>query len=142
MSDRRNKRVEQEINEILERKDLGSPHESPPNRRYQGPRQKLRIGDAPSFLNRVPPGILWLVGIFGFAILAILVQDWSRNLAILFGIIAILVVFSPIFFWSRPTPIAPQQKEWRGRVIQIPPRQEGPLGKLKYKIWELRNRTR
>lgn len=142
MSDQRNKRVEQEINEILERKDLGSPSESLPNRRYDPSRQKLRFGEARSALRRIPSGILWLIGVFGFAILAILVADWSRNLGILFGILAILVVFSPLYFWSRPTPIEPQQKEWRGRVIQMPPRQEGALGRIKYRIWEFRNRFR
>jgi hypothetical protein len=142
MSERRNKRVEQEINEILDRKDLGTPDESLPNRRHNRAGQKLRLGEAQSLFARVPPGILWLVGVFGFAILAIMVADWSRNLGILFGILAILVVFSPLFFWSRPTPVAPQQKEWRGRVIQMPPRQDGPIGRLKYKIWELRNRSR
>lgn len=140
MSDRRNKRVEQEINEILERKDLGSPSESLPNRRYSRASRKLRFGEARSMLSGVPPGVLWLVGIFGFAILAILVQDLSRNLALLFGILAILVVFSPIYFWSKPTPMAPQQKEWRGRVIQMPPRQDSALGRIRHKIWELRNR--
>jgi hypothetical protein len=142
MSDSRNKRVEQEINEILERKQLGSSDEPLPNRRYSSPGQKLKIGPTRGALGRVPPGILWLVGVFGFAILAILVADWWRNLAILFGILAILVVFSPIYFWSRPGPATPVQKEWRGRIIQMPPRQDGPLGRLKYKIWEFRNRSR
>ncbi len=143
MSEQRNKRVEQEINEILERNDLGGPSDGPaPSRRHRPGRKKLQISEASTLLNRVPSGILWLVGIFGFALLAILVSDWSRNLAILFGIISILIVFSPIYFWSRPTPIGPKQKEWRGRVIEMPPRQEGPLGRLKYKIWELRNRSR
>lgn len=138
----RNKRVEQEISEILERADLGDPAKPAPNRRYRPTRKKLNVMPSSSFLTRIPPGILWLVGIFGFAILAILVSDWSRNLAILFGIISILVLFSPIVFWSRPTPVEPKQKEWRGRVIQMPPKQEGAMGKLRYKIWELRNRTR
>jgi hypothetical protein len=142
MSDQRNKRIEREINEILERKDLGPPSEPPLDRRYNPSRKKLRIGDAQSFIGKVPPGILWLVGVFGFALLAVLVEDWSRNLAILFGILSIVVVFSPLFFWSRPSPVGPPQKEWRGRVIQLPPRQEGTLGKIKYKIWELRNRSR
>lgn len=142
MSNRRNKRVEQEINEILERKDLGTPNESLPGRRYNQARKKLQFSNGQSLLRRVPPGILWLIGIFGFALLAVLVADWSRNLAILFGILSILVVFSPLVLWSRPSPIGPPQKEWRGRVIQMPPRQEGPIGKLKYKIWELRNRSR
>lgn len=142
MSDQRNKRVEQEINEILERKDLGSPSESLPNRRYDSSRQKLRFGQAQSMFRQIPPGILWLIGVFGFAILAILVADWSRNMGLFFGILAILVVFSPLYFWSRPTPMAPQQKEWRGRVIQMPPRQEGPIGRIKYRIWEFRNRSR
>jgi hypothetical protein len=142
MNNRRNKRVEQEINEILERKDLGSPGESLPDRRYNPSKQKLRIDEAKSMIGRIPPGILWLVGIFGFALLAYVVADWSRNLALLFGILSILVVFSPLFFWSRPSPVGPPQKEWRGKVIELPPRQEGTLGKLKYKIWELRNRSR
>ncbi|MEX2426370.1 MAG: hypothetical protein WD401_06365 [Thermomicrobiaceae bacterium] len=142
MSHRRNKRVEKEISEILERNDLGSPHETPPNRRYDASRRKLRFSNARSALGRVPSGILWLAGIFGFALLAIFVSDWSRNLAIVFAILSIVVVFSPLYFWSRHTPIGPPQKEWRGRVIQMPPRQEGPVGKLKYKLWEIRNRFR
>jgi hypothetical protein len=142
MSHRRNKRVEKEINEILERKDLGTPDTPPTGRRHDQSRRKLRLNDAQSALGRIPFGILWLVGIFGFALMAILVSDWSRNLAMVFGILSIVVVFSPLYFWSRPTPVGPPQKEWRGRVIQMPPRQEGPIGKLKYKIWELRNRSR
>jgi hypothetical protein len=142
MSKRRNSRVEQEINEILERKSLGEPDVSPPNRRYRSMRQKLNVSESRTIFKRIPPGILWLAGVFGFALLAILISDWSRNLAILFGIISVLIMFSPLVFWSRPTPIAPTQKEWRGRVIQMPPRQDGAMGKLKYKIWELRNRSR
>jgi cytochrome b subunit of formate dehydrogenase len=145
MKNKGNSRIEQEINEILERKDLGDlgqPSDELQGRRYKPSRRKLQFGEAQSMLRRVPSGILWLVGVFGFAILAILVADWSRNLALLFGILSILVVFSPLYFWSRPTPIGPPQKEWRGRVVQMPPRQEGPLGKIKYKLWELRNRSR
>lgn len=137
----RNKRVEQEISEILERADFEEPGQAP-NKRYRPTRKKLNVQPSRGFLTRMPPGILWLVGIFGFAILAILVSDWSRNLAIVLGIISILVLFSPIVLWSRPSPIEPQQKEWRGRVIQMPPRQEGMLGKVRHKIWELRNRSR
>lgn len=137
----KNKRVEQEISEILERADLQDPDPAP-NKRYRPSRKKLSIRPSSNLFSRVPPGILWLVGIFGFAILAILISDWSRSLAILFGIISILVLFSPIALWSKSAPVEPQQKEWRGRVIQMPPRQEGAMGKLRYKIWELRNRTR
>jgi hypothetical protein len=148
MNKKRNSRIEREINEILERKDLadpgnlGNPDDELPRRRYQPSRRKLQFTEAKSILRRVPPGILWLTGVFGFALLAILVADWSRNLAFVFAILSILVVFSPLYFWSRPSPVGPPQKEWRGRVIQMPPRQEGPLGKIKYKLWELRNRSR
>lgn len=138
----RNKRVEQEISEILERADFEDPGPTP-NKRYRPSRKKLNVRPSSNYLSKVPPGILWLVGIFGFAILAIMVADWSRNLAIVFGILSILVLFSPIVLWNRsPSTLEPQQKEWRGRVIQMPPRQEGMLGKLRYKIWEIRNRSR
>jgi hypothetical protein len=142
MKDRNNSRVEREINEILERKDLGTPDQPLPGRRYSPGGKKLQFSQARSAFGRVPPGILWLIGIFGFGILAVLLADVSRNLAMLFGILAILVVFSPIYFWRKPGPTATPQKEWRGRVIQMPPRQDSTMGRLKYKIWELRNRSR
>lgn len=141
MSKHRNKRVEQEINEILERSDLGDS-EPAPNRRYRPSRKKVSVDAPRRALGRVPSGIAWLAGIFGFAILAILIADTSRTLAYVFAIASILVLFSPLLFWSRPAPVDSQQKEWRGRVIQLPPRQEGLIGKLKYKVWEIRNRSR
>lgn len=143
MKKERNNRVEQEIREILDRADF---EDEPPaqSRRYQPARRKLRIGERTRSFPKVPPGIAWLAGIFGFAILAILVSDWSRTVALLFAIASILVLFSPLVIWSRrsPSAIDPGVKEWRGRVIQMPPRQEGPLGKIRYKLWELRNRSR
>jgi hypothetical protein len=145
MKNKRNSRIEREINEILERKDLGelgNPVDELPQRRYKPTRRKLQFTEAQSLLRRIPQGILWLAGVFGFALLAILVADWSRNLAFIFAFLSILVVFSPLYFWSRPSPVGPPQKEWRGRVVQMPPRQEGTLGKIKYKLWELRNRSR
>ena len=101
------------------------------------------MSDTQSFLSRVPSGLLWLGAVFGFALLAVLVSDWSQTLAFIFAILSIIAVFSPIYIWSRSAaPVATQQKEWRGRVIHLPPRQDGPIGKLKYKIWEIRNRSR
>ncbi|TVR70737.1 MAG: hypothetical protein EA415_12495 [Sphaerobacteraceae bacterium] len=142
MKDRGNSRVEREINEILDRKDLGTPNEKLPGRRYQPGSGKLQFNQARSSLGRIPPGILWLVGIFGFGLLAVMLADWSRTLAMVFGVLAIIVVFSPIYFWSKPAPIAPKQKEWRGRVIQMPPRQDSMTGRIRHKIWEFRNRSR
>jgi hypothetical protein len=52
------------------------------------------------------------------------------------------VLFSPLVIWSRKKPVQHGAKEWRGRVIQLPPREGGPIGRLRYKIWELRNRSR
>jgi hypothetical protein len=140
MKKERNNRVEQEIREILDRSDF-EPDEPTPGRRYRPSRRKLNVGAGTSALSRVPPGLAWLGGIFGFAILAILVADWSRFLALLFAIASILVLISPLLFWSRPTPMQGGEKEWRGRVIQLPPRQDGPIGRIRYKIWELRNRS-
>jgi hypothetical protein len=142
MKDRQKSRVEREISEILDRKDLGTPGESLPGRRYNAGRQKLQFSQAKSIFGRIPPGILWLIGVFGFGLLAVMLADVVRTLAIIFAILAIVVVFSPIYFWSKPSPIAPPQKEWRGRVIQMPPRQDSAFGRIKYKIWELRNRSR
>lgn len=142
MKDRKNSRIEREINEILDRKDLGTPGEKLPGRRHNAGRQKLQFSQAKSALGRIPPGILWLIGVFGFGLLAVMLADVVRTLAIVFGILAIIVVFSPLYFWSKPSPIAPPQKEWRGRVIQMPPRQDSAIGRIKYKIWELRNRSR
>ena len=141
MSKDRNNRVEQEISEILERSEFDRP--APKSaRRYVPSGKKFRIREPESVLGKVPPGIAWLAGIFGFAILAILVADWSRTLGILFGIISILILFSPLVFWSRPRPMQQGPKEWRGRVVELPPRQEGTLGRIRYKLWELRNRSR
>jgi hypothetical protein len=139
-----NSRVEQEIREILDRSDFDPDTRKEPTsaRRYRPNRKKLQIGGSTGALSRVPSGIAWLIGIFGFAILAILVADWSRNLALVFAIASILVLFSPLVLWSKKAPLETGAKEWRGRVIQLPPSQTGPLGRIRYKIWELRNRSR
>jgi hypothetical protein len=141
MSEDRNKRVEQEIAEILERTDFDTPAPAD-QRRYRPSRKKFRLRSEGGLLGRVPSGIAWLIGIFGFALIAILVADWSRNLALLFAILSILVLLSPLYFWRRPAPMQQAPKEWRGRVIELPPRQDGPLGRLRYKLWEIRNRFR
>jgi hypothetical protein len=141
MSEDRNKRVEQEIAEILERSNFDQPA-STPGRRYRPSRRKFRIRRESGIFTKVPPVILWLLGIFGTALLAIMIADWSRTLAIALAIASIVILFSPLVFWSRPSPIQQGPKEWRGRVIDLPPRQEGVIGKVRYKIWEIRNRYR
>ena len=142
MSKDRNKRVEREIAEILERTDSERAPTPTPGRRYRPSRSKLNVRVPSGLFNRVPPGIAWLGGIFGFALLAIFVSDFSSTLAIIFALLSIAVLLSPLVLWSRKRPLQQGKKEWRGRVIELPPRDEGVIGRIKYKWWEFRNRSR
>jgi hypothetical protein len=139
MSKKRYSKVEEEILEILDRAEQQTP-----KRRYRPVRPKLssRMRMPTGLLRGVPFGLLWLGGVFGFALAAILVSGWSGTLATLLAIASILVLFSPIVLGFRSTSQQTGPKEWRGRVISLPPPQEGVVGKIRYKIWEIRNRNR
>jgi hypothetical protein len=137
MSKKRYSKVEEEILEILDRAEQQAP-----KRRGRPERPKLSRRVPTGLLRGVPFGLLWLGGVFGFALAAILVSGWSGTLATLLAIASILVLFSPIVLGFRSSSQQTGPKEWRGRVISLPPRQEGVVGKIRYKIWEIRNWNR
>jgi hypothetical protein len=139
MSKKRYSKVEEEILEILDRAE-----KEPAPRRFRPSRPKLprTLSATLGSLRRIPFGVAWLIGIFGLALAAILISDWSRTLASLLAIAAILVLFSPLVLGFRGASQRPGPKEWRGRVIDLPPRQDGLVGRLRYKLWEVRHRRR
>jgi hypothetical protein len=137
MSKKRYSKVEEEILEILDRAEQQTP-----KRRYRPERPKFSRRMSSGVLRKIPFGVAWLLGVFGLALAAILVSGWSSTLATLLAIASILVLFSPIVLGFRRPAQQTGPKEWRGRVINLPPRQEGVVGKIRYKIWEIRNRNR
>jgi hypothetical protein len=139
MAKRRYTRVEEEIIQILEKKE-----------REPGWRQaRPRLPRSPRLnLPRVPgrfrlDGLAWLGLTFGLALAAILVGGSHPLLSGLLAIASILVFLSPIVLRRRASSSLPQSPQrWRGRDIDLPPSRQGVLGDLRYRLWQARQRRR
>jgi hypothetical protein len=122
----RSSRVEREILEILERAEASqTPVENlqaAVRRQQQSAREQIRRSSRrqslPSWLT---PQIARILGAFGLAILAVLVGDVSRVVAILLAIASAVLFFS-IWFPSGPQQTGGRQR-WRGQDLNGP---EGP----------------
>ncbi len=138
MAKKRYTKVEEEIIQILDAKDR-----EPAWRRVTRRRWRLRL---PHFRFSMPrrvgsaSGLTWLVATFGIALAAILVSGWSHLLAIILAIVCILVFLSPLVMSRKDTGLHRPSQEWRGRPMNLPPPQVGIVGKIRHRIWEMRNR--
>ena len=115
-------RLEQEVREILERAEAQRSPISHLNesvhRRGLDARQRLKRPAArpiPIRSRFFTPEILRIVGALGLAIVAALVGEISRLLAVLAAIASLLVFFSLWFPTSRP--MSSHRPRWRGRDL-------------------------
>ena len=138
MAKKRYTRVEEEIIQILDAKDREPAWRRATRRRWR-PRLP-RIHFSPPSRLGAASGLLWLVATFGIALAAILVSGWSHLLAVTLAIVCILVFLSPMVLSRRDTGLYHPSHEWRGRDIRFPPSQEGIVGKIRYRLWEMRRR--
>ena len=138
MAKKRYTKVEEEIIQILDAKDR-----EPGWRRATRRRLKPRL---PRFRFSMPrrlgaaAGLGWLILTFGMALAAILVSGWSHLLAVVLAIACILVFLSPIVLSRKNTGLHRPAQEWRGRDMRFPPAQDGIVGKIRYRLWEMQHR--
>jgi hypothetical protein len=90
----------------------------------------------------LPENTVLLAAAFLLALLAVLVSDWSRTLAMLLAIASLLSFFTPVVRqFVRGNSWAPSSaRRWRGRDIDLPPPRRGLLGWLRYQWWRRRHR--
>ncbi|MCS7051936.1 MAG: hypothetical protein NZL87_09995 [Thermomicrobium sp.] len=140
--ERRSSRLEEQILEILEKAER-EPRWRRWLRRLRRPRWP-RSPRLTSFLRiSLPESTVLLAGAFLLALLAVLVRDWSRTLAVLLAIASLLSFFTPIVrqLVRGPTGWRPDQpRRWRGRDIDLPPPRRGLLGWIRYQWWRMRQR--
>lgn len=139
---RRSTRLEEQIREILEQADR-EPAWRRWLRRVRRPRARLEARP-PRPRRRawsIEPTWAWLGATFGLALLAIVLSDWSRTLAMLLAISSLIVFFAPIVARFRRGPVEVSgSRRWRGRDIDLPPPRIGLVGRLRYWLWRLRQR--
>jgi len=139
--ERRPSRLEEQILEILEKAEreplwrrflrrLRHPLHRPLRPRRRWPELRL------------PQGTALLAAAFVLALLAVVVRDWSRTLALLLAIASLSAFFAPVVQQlvrgSSWTPDQPRR--WRGRDIDLPPPRRGLTGWIRYQWWRFRHR--
>ena len=119
-SPERPSRLEQEVREILERAEaqrspISHLNESVHRRKLDARQRLKRPAARPTRSRFFTPEILRIVGALGLAIVAALVGEISRLLAVLAAIASLLVFFSLWFPTSRP--MSSHRPRWRGRDL-------------------------
>jgi hypothetical protein len=139
--ERRSSRLEQQILEILEKAEREPWWRRALRlvRRPRFPRARCRF---PGTHFSLPENTVLLAAAFLLALLAVLVSDWSRTLAMLLAIASLLSFFTPVVRqFVRGNSWAPSSaRRWRGRDIDLPPPRRGLLGWLRYQWWRRRHR--
>jgi len=138
MAKKRYTKVEEEIIQILDAKDREPAWRRATRRRWR-PRLPRIHFSRPGRLGAAG-GLTWLVATFGTALAAIMVAGSSHFLAVTLAIVCILVFLSPMVLSRRNTGLHRPSQEWRGRDMGLPPSQEGIVGKIRYRLWEMRRR--
>lgn len=138
MAKKRYTKVEEEIIQILDAKDREPAWRRVSRRRWRPRKPRIRFS-VPRRL-RAASGLTWLLATFGIALAAIMVSSRSHFLAVILAITCILVFLSPMVLSRRNTGLHRPAHEWRGREINLPPSQDSIVGKIRYRIWELRKR--
>lgn len=137
MAKKRYTKVEEEIIQILDAKDREPTWRKVSQRRWRPSRPRVRFS-MPKRLSAAS-GLVWLIGTFGIALAAIMVSSYSHFLAVVLAIVCILFFLSPMVFRRRDTGLHRPAQEWRGRSMDFPPEQNGIVGKIRYRLWEMRN---
>lgn len=120
-------RLENEVLEILQRTD--TPVSMGEHvRRKAAQERRERTARWRSEAASLPARLRLFRGIFGFAVLgllAYLVGDLSPLLATVLGILAVIVLFLPVFDRVRSGPQPPTAQRWRGRDMNATFRPSG-----------------
>lgn len=138
MAKKRYTKVEEEIIQILDAKDR-----EPAWRRVGRKRWRPRLPHMRFALPRpakAASGLTWLIVTFGLALAAIMVSGYSHLLAVILAIVCILFFLSPLVLSRRDTGLHRPAHEWRGRNMDFPPDEDSIVGKIRYRLWEMRNR--
>jgi hypothetical protein len=119
-SPERPSRLEQEVREILERTDAQrSPRDhlsdSMHRTRAEAQQRLKRPAPAPALSRFLTPEILRIVGALALAVVAILLGEVSRLLAVVAAIASLVVFFSLWFPTSRAS--SSTRPRWRGRDL-------------------------
>ncbi len=138
MAKKRYTKVEEEIIQILDAKDREPSWRRVGRRRWR-PRMPRVHFSMPKRIGAAG-GLIWLVVTFGIAFAAIMVSGYSHFLAVILAIVCILFFLSPMVFSRRDTGLHRPAQEWRGRSMNPPPSQDNVVGKIRHRIWEMRNR--
>ncbi|MCX7624171.1 MAG: hypothetical protein RMK01_09230 [Thermomicrobium sp.] len=139
--EQRSSRLEEQILEILEKAER-EPGWRRLLRRLRRPRP-WTWRRRPRWPHRsLPQNTALLAAAFLLALLAVVIRDWSRTLALLLAILSLLAFFTPVVRqlkggggWSPDRP-----RRWRGRDIDLPPPRRGVTGWLRYQWWRIRQR--
>lgn len=134
-------RLDQELDEILAKS--GAEQLKPPRRQIQRPALRSMPGglsvDRPTRLRRVPTAGLLMISSIVVAFVAMLVADASPLLARLLVYVAIGCFIAPIVMHFWPSSGGrPEQKMWRGRVIEYEPERPSVQGQLR-RWWQNRS---
>lgn len=138
MAKKRYTKVEEEIIQILDAKDREPGWRRATRRRWKPRLPRFRF--TPSKRLNAATGLSWLILTFGLALGAILISGTSHLAAVILAIACILVFLSPLVFSRRDTGLHRPAQEWRGREMGLPPSQDGFVGKLRYRLWEMQHR--
>lgn len=137
MAKKRYTKVEEEIIQILNEADrepvwrkLRRPRRRPPRQPRQPDRKSSRFDR-----TLLPLGLS-----FALALAAVIIGGSSHTLAVVLAIASVLTFLSPIVLRFSPPSRSPASYEWRGKVIDLPPRRAGLLGEIRYRLWQFRHR--
>jgi len=137
----RTTRLEEQIREILEQAER-EPAWRRWLRRLRRSRLRLsrrRIGQ--QFSTAIEPAWIWLGVTFGLALLALLLSEWSRTVAMLLAISCLLVFFAPVIARVRPPgDTVSSGRRWRGKDIDLPRAPSGVVWRLRAWWWHFRRR--
>jgi hypothetical protein len=138
MAKKRYTKVEEEIIQILDAKDREPVWRRATRRRWRPSLPRIRFSSPSRF--SASSGLVWLIGTFALALLAIMVSGWSHLFAVVLAITCILFFLSPMVLSRRDTGLHRPAQEWRGRDMSLPPSQDGIVGKIRHRLWEMRRR--
>ncbi len=138
---RRPTRLEDQIREILEQADREPAWRRWSRRFRRRPRLELVKPHTRRWSLWMESTWVWIGATFGLALLALVLSEWSRTLAVLLAIGSLVVFFLPIVAqFRRSATTSSSSRRWRGRDIDLPPSRVGLVGRLRYWLWRRRHR--
>lgn len=132
------RRYEREILELVERKE----REHRGRERVARARRNLdkaRHRASPGRMWERLGGVGWMVASLALAIIAFILHTTVPNPAAALALIAVLLFFVPVVY--RPTGSHNEDARWRGKIIDLPPR-DGPFQGIRRRIWQIKQDRR